>query len=82
MLADAAKAHDLTFVALRYFNVAGADPKGRAGQSTPNATQLIKAACEATMGQIPLPATTGITFSMAETERTLPFFVVFGPNTR
>ncbi len=50
MLADAARAHDLAFVALRYFNVAGADPKGRAGQSTPNATQLIKVACEATVG--------------------------------
>ncbi len=50
MLADTAQAHDLTFVSLRYFNVAGADPKGRAGQSTPNATQLIKVACEAVVG--------------------------------
>ena len=38
MLADAAKAHDLFYVALRYFNVAGADPLGRAGQSTPRST--------------------------------------------
>jgi len=50
MLTDAARAHDLSFVALRYFNVAGADPEGRAGQSTPNATQLIKVACEAAVG--------------------------------
>jgi UDP-glucose 4-epimerase len=43
---DAAQAHDLRFVALRYFNVAGADPAGRTGQSTPRATHLIKRACE------------------------------------
>ena len=50
MLRDASKAHDLAFVTLRYFNVAGADPKGRTGQSTPKATQLIKVACEAAVG--------------------------------
>ncbi len=50
MLRDAADAHDLAFVSLRYFNVAGADPKGRAGQSTPKATQLIKVASEAVVG--------------------------------
>jgi len=50
ILADAARAHDLSFVSLRYFNVAGADPAGRAGQSTSNATQLIKVACEAVVG--------------------------------
>ncbi|MCB1476533.1 MAG: UDP-glucose 4-epimerase GalE [Rhodobiaceae bacterium] len=53
MLADAAFAHDLTFVALRYFNVAGADPAGRTGQSTPQATHLIKVACQAALGQRP-----------------------------
>ena len=53
MLADAAHAHDLTFVVLRYFNVAGADPRGRTGQSTPNATHLIKVACQAALGQRP-----------------------------
>ena len=42
MLKDTAHAHDLAFVALRYFNVCGADPKGRSGQSTPRATHLIK----------------------------------------
>jgi UDP-glucose 4-epimerase len=40
-------------VALRYFNVAGADPKGRSGQSTPHATHLIKVACEAALGKRP-----------------------------
>ncbi|MEM9029812.1 MAG: UDP-glucose 4-epimerase GalE [Pseudomonadota bacterium] len=46
MLADVANATDLSYVALRYFNVAGADPLGRSGQSTPQATHLIKVACE------------------------------------
>ena len=50
MLADTARAHDLRYVALRYFNVAGADPKGRTGQSTPRATHLIKTACQAALG--------------------------------
>jgi UDP-glucose 4-epimerase len=51
LLHDAAKAHGLRFVVLRYFNVAGADPKLRTGQSTPNATHLIKVACEAALGK-------------------------------
>jgi UDP-glucose 4-epimerase len=51
MLADAARAHALTYVVLRYFNVAGADPLGRAGQSTSRATHLIKVACEAALGK-------------------------------
>jgi UDP-glucose 4-epimerase len=50
MLRDVAAAHDLRYVALRYFNVAGADPLGRTGQSTPRATHLIKVACEAAVG--------------------------------
>jgi len=50
MLRDTSAAHDLTYVALRYFNVAGADPKGRSGQSTPRATHLIKVACETALG--------------------------------
>ncbi len=53
MLADAARAHDFRYVALRYFNVAGADPQGRSGQSTPRATHLIKVACETALGQRP-----------------------------
>ncbi len=51
MLRDAAAAHGLTYTALRYFNVAGADPEGRSGQSTPNATHLIKVACETALGK-------------------------------
>lgn len=51
MLADAGRAHDLRSVALRYFNVAGADPQGRSGQSTPRATHLIKVACETALGK-------------------------------
>ncbi len=51
MLADAAAAHDLTYTALRYFNVAGADPRLRTGQSTRGATHLIKVACEAATGK-------------------------------
>ncbi|SFG29442.1 UDP-glucose 4-epimerase GalE [Methylobacterium gossipiicola] len=51
MIADAAKAHGFTYVILRYFNVAGADPRGRTGQSTPNATHLIKVATQAALGQ-------------------------------
>jgi UDP-glucose 4-epimerase len=50
MLRDAGTAHDLRYVILRYFNVAGAEPKCRAGQSTKNATQLIKVAVEAALG--------------------------------
>ena len=50
MLRDAAAAHDLSYVVLRYFNVAGADPKGRTGQSTPNATHLIKVAVQTAIG--------------------------------
>jgi UDP-glucose 4-epimerase len=50
MLQDAAIAHDFRFVALRYFNVAGADPKGRLGQSSPVATHLIKVAAQAALG--------------------------------
>jgi UDP-glucose 4-epimerase len=50
MLEDTAKAHDLSYVVLRYFNVAGADPKGRSGQSTSNATHLIKVAVQTALG--------------------------------
>jgi UDP-glucose 4-epimerase len=51
MLRDTHAAHALQFAALRYFNVAGADPKGRTGQSTPRATHLIKVACQTALGQ-------------------------------
>lgn len=53
MLRDTAAAHDFTYAALRYFNVAGADPGARTGQSTRGATHLIKAACETATGRRP-----------------------------
>jgi UDP-glucose 4-epimerase len=53
MLEDASRAHDFRYVALRYFNVAGADPKGRLGQSTPNATHLIKRGVQTALGLHP-----------------------------
>ncbi len=53
MLADVAAVTPLRYVALRYFNVAGADPGGRIGQSTPEATHLIKVACEHAVGRRP-----------------------------
>lgn len=51
MLQDVGAAHGLHYVVLRYFNVAGADPKGRVGQSTANATHLIKVAAQAALGK-------------------------------
>jgi len=53
MLRDAAIAHDLKYVVLRYFNVAGADPALRTGQSTRGATHLIKVAVETALGRRP-----------------------------
>jgi UDP-glucose 4-epimerase len=51
MLRDVAAAHDFNYCALRYFNVAGADPQARTGQSTAGATHLIKVAVEAALGK-------------------------------
>ena len=51
MLRDVAAAHNFNYCALRYFNVAGADPKGRSGQSTVGATHLIKIAVEVALGK-------------------------------
>lgn len=51
ILADVAAAHPLNYCALRYFNVAGADRKGRSGQSTAGATHLIKVTVEAALGK-------------------------------
>jgi UDP-glucose 4-epimerase len=51
MLRDVSAATGMRYVALRYFNVAGSDSQGRIGQSTPNATLLIKVACEAVVGK-------------------------------
>ena len=51
MLKDTAAAHPINYCALRYFNVAGADPQARSGQSTAGATHLIKVAVEAALGK-------------------------------
>jgi UDP-glucose 4-epimerase len=51
MLRDVAAAHPINYGCLRYFNVAGADPEGRTGQSTAGATHLIKIAAEAAIGK-------------------------------
>jgi len=53
MLRDAGAAHGLRYMMLRYFNVAGADPLGRTGQSTRGATHLIKVAVETALGLRP-----------------------------
>ena len=53
MLCDASRAHGIGHVILRYFNVAGGDPRGRTGQSTPAATHLIKVAAETALGLRP-----------------------------
>lgn len=50
MLRDISAAHGINYAALRYFNVAGADPQARMGQRTPEATHLIKVACQAALG--------------------------------
>jgi UDP-glucose 4-epimerase len=53
MLHDVAAAHDFKYAIMRYFNVAGADPKSRTGQSSPTATHLIKVAMETALGLRP-----------------------------
>jgi len=53
MLRDVAAVNPLRYVVLRYFNVAGSDPKGRIGQATPKATLLTKVACEVAVGTRP-----------------------------
>jgi UDP-glucose 4-epimerase len=63
ILHDAAEASRLRYVALRYFNVAGADPEGRTGQSTPRATHLIKCACQAALGRLPYLGIYGVDYA-------------------
>jgi UDP-glucose 4-epimerase len=53
MLEDVSRATALRSMRLRYFNVAGADPSGRTGQSSPKATHLIKRACQVALGRVP-----------------------------
>jgi len=66
MLRDVSHAHDFRYVALRYFNVAGADPDGRSGQSTPRATHLIKIACETALGKRPRMDVFGTDYETAD----------------
>ncbi len=63
MLRDLSTAGGPRFVALRYFNVAGCEPGGTIGQSTPKATLLVKVACEAATGARPGVAIFGTDFS-------------------
>ncbi len=53
MLRDLAAASEFRYVALRYFNAAGADGQGRVGECTPHSTHLVKLACEAALGKRP-----------------------------
>ena len=63
MLRDVAAAHPMNYACLRYFNVAGADPQGRSGQSTVGATHLIKIAVEAATGKRDRVAVFGTDFA-------------------
>lgn len=66
MLRDTAAASKLRHVTLRYFNVAGSDPEGRIGQSTAQATLLLKVACEAAVGIRPHVAVYGVDYPTAD----------------
>jgi UDP-glucose 4-epimerase len=66
LLRDVAAASSLRYVALRYFNVAGSDPQGRIGQATPNATLLMKVACEAAVGKRAEVAIFGTDYATAD----------------
>ncbi|BAY66001.1 UDP-glucose 4-epimerase [Calothrix brevissima NIES-22] len=66
MIQDYGLASELQYIILRYFNVAGADPAMRIGQFTPNATHLIKVACEAALGKRPSLSIFGIDFPTAD----------------
>lgn len=66
MLRDAAAAHSMKYVALRYFNVAGADPEARIGQRTPEATHLIKVSCQAALGMRDSVAIYGTDYDTAD----------------
>jgi UDP-glucose 4-epimerase len=66
MLRDAAAAHGLDYVILRYFNVAGADPRLRTGQSTRGATHLIKIAAETALGKRPRMNVFGLDYPTAD----------------
>jgi UDP-glucose 4-epimerase len=63
---DASAVSGLKHIILRYFNVAGADPLGRTGQSTKNATHLIKAAAETAVGKRPKIEVYGTDYNTAD----------------
>ena len=97
ILRDACAASGMRHAILRYFNVGGADPEGEIGQSTPNASLLIKAACEAALGlrealtifgtDYPTPDGTGVrdylhVWDLAEAHRlALDYLADGGPST-
>jgi UDP-glucose 4-epimerase len=66
MIRDTCTAHGLRYAVLRYFNVAGADPRGRNGQSTNNATHLIKVAIQAALKRRPVMEIYGTDFPTAD----------------
>jgi UDP-glucose 4-epimerase len=66
MLRDLSAAGPMRHVILRYFNVAGCDPEGRIGQSTPEATLLVKVACEHAVGRRPSVSVFGTDYPTAD----------------
>lgn len=66
MLADAAAVFPFTYTALRYFNVSGADPRGRTGQSTEGATHLLKVTCETALAKRPYMEVFGTDYPTAD----------------
>ena len=66
MLRDTALAHGLRYVALRYFNVAGADPEARMGQRVKEATHLIKVCCQAALGLRPSVSIFGVDYPTSD----------------
>jgi UDP-glucose 4-epimerase len=66
MLRDVAAVSPLRYVTLRYFNVAGSDPRGRIGQATQGATLLTKVACEAMVGKRPHVSVFGSDYPTAD----------------
>ena len=66
MIRDVATAHQMRYVMLRYFNVAGADPAGRIGLSTRGATHVMKLACEAAVGKRPYFEVYGTDYDTAD----------------
>jgi UDP-glucose 4-epimerase len=66
MLRDTALAHGLRYTALRYFNVAGADPQARMGQRVKDATHLIKVCCQAALGNRPSVSVFGTDYATSD----------------